>query len=233
MLARQLAIIGVLVSLVSGTAHAQQPVPKDVVLEWEAPKKSQAGAELPRNLFVISLYFREVFDAVLLQKLSRGLPTTILFKATVHRPGIPKPVSTTAQTCKVRFEVWDEVYIIERVRPGRSDRTVRLAPEGVLRYCTEITDRNRLLAGNSRDVLVGAQLSLQAEVLINPVSPEVLDKIKRWVSRPSGTSTASPGDALFSTFTGLFLQRIGDAERELKFTTKVVLPRVRKPRPAR
>ena len=59
---------------------------------------------------------------------------------------------------------------------------------------------------------------------VNTVSAEVLQRIKRWVSRPSGTATAAPGDALFSTFTGLFLQRIGNAERELNFTTKSATP---------
>ena len=65
---------------------------------------------------------------------------------------------------------------------------------------------------------------------VNPVSAEVLQRIKRWVSRPSGTSTAAPGDALFSTFTGLFLQRIGNAERELNFTTKSATPTGRRPK---
>ena len=131
------------------------------------------------------------------------------------------------------FHVWDEVYVIERMRPGRTDVRARLAPEGVLKHCTDITPQNRLLAGNSSEVLVGAPLRLEANVQVNPVDPDLLDKIKRWVSRPSGTGTASPGDALFSTFTGLFLQRIGQAERDLQFTTSFVQPRLRKPRPAR
>jgi hypothetical protein len=72
---------------------------------------------------------------------------------------------------------------------------------------------------------------MQAKVQVNPVSPELLQKIKRWVSRPTGTGTAAPGDALFSTFTGLFLQRIGEAERELEFSTRPVVPRIAKPEP--
>jgi hypothetical protein len=69
-------------------------------------------------------------------------------------------------------------------------------------------------------------LVLQAKVQVNPVSDDVLQKIKRWVSRPTGTSTAAPGDALFSTFTGLFLQRIAEAERVLIFSTKPTLPSI-------
>jgi hypothetical protein len=72
---------------------------------------------------------------------------------------------------------------------------------------------------------------LRAKVQVNPLSPELLQKIKRWVSRPTGTGTATPGDALFSTFTGLFMQRIGDAERVTLFSTRPVVPSIAKPRP--
>ena len=65
---------------------------------------------------------------------------------------------------------------------------------------------------------------MKAAVRINPISEELLAKLKRWVSRPAQTATAAPGSALFSTFTGLFMQRVGDAERSVEFTTRVSLP---------
>ena len=85
------------------------------------------------------------------------------------------------------------------------------------------------MIGTRDQIPFGSAVYIHAKVQVNPVSPEVLQKIKRWVSRPTGTGTAAPGDALFSTFTGLFLQRIGDAERELKFTTKTAVPSVPPP----
>jgi hypothetical protein len=57
-------------------------------------------------------------------------------------------------------------------------------------------------------------------VEVNPVSPDMLERIKRWVSRPSGNSTAAPGDALFGSFVGLFVTRIGVADRQLAFRTQ-------------
>jgi len=83
-----------------------------------------------------------------------------------------------------------------------------------------------LLAGDATQIPVGTPLLAAGRIQVNPVSPEVLQKIKRWVMRPSATGTAAPGDALFSTFTGLFLQRIGDAERQQKFTTQAQLPAI-------
>ena len=84
----------------------------------------------------------------------------------------------------------------------------------------------KLLIANRNQLAPGRQVYLDARVLVNPVSPQLLEKIKRWVSRPTATGTAAPGDALFGTFTGLFLQRIGDAERVLEFMTTSAIPRI-------
>src|SRR5690606_22210802 len=93
--------------------------------------------------------------------------------------------------------------------------------EGVMRRCAEA---RRLLAGDRAQIPPGVPLHATGRIQVNPISPEVLKKIQRWVMRPSSTGTAAPGDALFSTFTGLFLQRIGDAEREVQFVTPPATP---------
>lgn len=202
----------------SGRATAQEePPPRDVAFEWN-PSRTQ--------LFV-DVKFRDAVDAEIRRKLSRGLPTSIVLTAALYRAGVRDPISTTAQTCKITWHVWDEVYLVEITRPGRIRTTPTSTVAGVLRRCAEAV---QLPAGTSDQIPFGVALHLKAKVQINPVSPELLQKIKRWVSRPTGTGTAAPGDALFSTFTGLFLQRIGEAERELKFTTRSELPTVRKPK---
>lgn len=204
-------------------ALAQQkksPPKRAVRFEWSASK----------TLLFVSVSFRDVVDEKIQKKLKRGLPTTIVMTGAIYRAGGKQPLSTTAQTCKITWAVWEEAYRIEITRPGRSRAEWTTTMEGVLRRCAEV---RRLLAGDSSQIPFGAALYMHAKVQVDPVSKDMLQKIKRWVSRPSGTATAAPGDALFSTFTGLFLQRIGDAERELKFSTRTVLPTVIKPRKKR
>jgi len=204
----------------SASAQAQKdktPPPRDVQLQW-APGSQTLYA---------SVSFRDVVDAKILSKLSRGLPTTIVLTAAMYRPGVKAPLSTTAQSCKITWHVWKEVYFVEITRPGSTWVEKTLTPNGVLRRCAEIRSpqiARRLLVGTSGQIPAGVPLYMQGKVQVNPVSPDVLSKIKRWVSRPTGTGTAAPGDALFSTFTGLFLQRIGKAERQLDFTTSTVMP---------
>ena len=181
-----------------------------------------------RERLLADLSFRDVIDGEIREKLSRGLPTTIVFTATLHRPGIAEALATTAQTCRVTWHVWEEAYRLEISRPGEiRPPTWTTTIEGVLRRCAEV---HRLLTATRSQVVGDGPLVLQAKVQVNPVSEEVLQKIKRWVSRPAGTSTAAPGDALFSTFTGLFLQRIGDAERVLVFSTRPAIPTISRDR---
>jgi hypothetical protein len=219
---RQLALLAWLVGLVvsvlslgESTARAQQAgtPPRPVTLEWDADER----------LLYLSVAFRDVIDDKIQEKLSRGLPTTIVLTAALYRANLPDVVSTTAQTCKVTWHVWEEAYRVEISRPGSSQIRWTTTIEGVLRRCGEA---HRLLAGDRSQVPDGSTIRVVGKIQVNPISPEVLTKIQRWVTRPASTGTAAPGDALFSTFTGLFLQRIGDAERDVKFMTRPLLPSV-------
>ena len=189
----------------------EEVVTRDAHFEWDADT----------NQLYLDLPFRDIVDANLQSKLSRGLPTTLVMTAAIYRAGTSKPLSTTAQTCKVTWHVWEEAYLVEVMRPGSTRQSWTTTTEGVIRRCT---DARHLLAGDATQIPAGLPLLAAGRIQVNPVSAELLQKIKRWVMRPSATGTAAPGDALFSTFTGLFLQRIGDAERQQKFTTRAQVP---------
>ena len=207
--------LGTCLFMLGKSALAQEAVEavRPVDFEWNETQQLLYG----------SVNFRDIVDASVRTKLTRGLPTTIALTATLFRTGSQQPVATTAQSCKVTWHVWEEAYKVELVRPGSAQIRWTTTLEGVLRRCAEA---RALLMATSQQVPVGTAVYLRAKVQVNPVSPKLLEKIKRWVSRPSATDTAGPGDALFGTFTGLFLQRVGDAERELKFSSKPVRPRV-------
>lgn len=213
-------LVAALLLVAPGLARAQaRPVQtRDVLFEWDAEAK----------VLYLSAGFRDVIDPELQAKLSRGLPTTIVLTAAIYRAGVSgaAPLSTTAHTCKVTWHVWEEAYRVEISRPGGSQVRWTTTVEGVLRRCAEV---RRLLAGTAQQIPAATPLVCSAKVQVNPLSPEVMQKLKLWVLRPSGTGTAAPSDALFSTFTGLFLQRVGEAERELKFNSRPLVPNVVRP----
>jgi len=213
-----LAVFVLLTMPALARAQAKSVQTRDALFEWDAEAK----------LLYLSLGFRDVIDPELQAKLSRGLPTTIVLTAAIYRASGSnvQPLSTTAHTCRVTWHVWEEAYRVEITRPGGSQVRWTTTVEGVLRRCAEV---RRLIAGTAQQIPVNTALFCAAKVQVNPLSPEVLQKLKLWVLRPSGTGTAAPSDALFSTFTGLFLQRVGEAERELKFNSRPLLPTVVRP----
>jgi len=214
---RVLAALFLTIAVLGGTsrpAHAQEPPPtveRKALLEWDTD----------RRLLYLGIAFRDLVDTDIQSKLSRGFPTTIVLTATIQRGGSSDVLSTTTQTCRVTWHVWEEAYHVEIVRPGATRVSWTTTIEGVLKRCAEA---RRLLAGDATQIPLGVPLYVRGSIQVNPVSPQVLSKLRRWVMRPSGTGTAAPGDALFSTFTGIFLQRIGDAERDEKFVSRPTEP---------
>ncbi|MCA9586650.1 MAG: hypothetical protein KC657_14945, partial [Myxococcales bacterium] len=59
-------------------------------------------------------------------------------------------------------------------------------------------------------------------VEVNPVSPKTLEQMRKWVSRPAGSTGIGPGDALFGSFVGLFVRQIGNADRTLRFRSQAL-----------
>jgi hypothetical protein len=198
----------------AGAQEKVEPAPlREARFEWDAPR---------RWLFV-SLSFRDVADAAVLRKLRLGLPTTIILTGLLYAQGSDQPLASTLQNCKITWHVWEEMYRVEVNRPEQPAVVRQWSPtlNGVLRRCAQT---EHLLVAHSGQVEDDRPLVLKGKVLVNPISPELLQKIQSWISRPSNTAAASPGSILFSTFTGLFMTRIGEAERVLEFSTRPSVP---------
>jgi hypothetical protein len=171
-----------------------------------------------RFMLRMTVGYRDVVDSDTAAKLQGGLPTTIVMRAYVFRAAGRAPLAATYKSCRVTFDLWDEVYRIDLSQSGEPDTAVASPTlDGVLRRCAE-ADR---LAVVARAALAASTTYYVACVVeVNPVSPDMLDRIKRWVSRPSGTGATAPGDALFGSFVGLFVARIGTADRQISFRTQ-------------
>jgi hypothetical protein len=170
----------------------------------------------------ISVGYRDVSDALIRKRLTSGLPTVVVMRGYVLREAAGDPVALVAKTCRVVYDLWDEVFRIELAETGApTTNTVAVNVEGVLRNCMEL---RRVVLMDRALMQDQARYFMAALVEVNPVSAEMLDRIQRWVARPSGSTRLGPGDALFGSFVGLFVARIGDADRQLAFRTEAFLP---------
>ena len=181
---------------------------------WEKPQK---GGELLKASFS----FTDVIDKSIESKLGSGLPTVIAMRAYVLRDGENDPIALAVRTCRVVYDLWDEVYRVRVTGPGGERDLAVINVEGVLRQCAEardlpVVDRSLLRAGRPH--------FLGVIVDVNPVSPQMLEQMRRWVSRPTGSTGIGPSDALFGSFVGLFVRTIGTSDKTLRFRTQTITP---------
>ena len=173
------------------------------------------------DLLMASFSYVDVIDAAFKDKLSNGLPHVVVMRAYFWRDGEPEPVALAARTCRITYDLWEEVYRLKISGPGGERDTAALNIDGVLRQCFEarklqITDRSLVTAGKPH--LLGVIVE------VNPVNAQMVEQMRKWVTRPAGSTGIGPGDALFGSFVGLFVRNIGQAERTLRFRTQSFTP---------
>ncbi len=197
-------------------AGAQTPPPTAAALPV---RTAQIGLE--KGVVTLTLSFRDVVDAEIARKLDNGLPTVVTMRGYVFKESGGGPIAVTARSCRIVKDVWDEVFRIQLVQPGGVSQTGAANIEGVLRICYEA---KKLPLADRALLKTGVRYFVATLIEVNPVSQQILDQIKLWVTRPSGASAIGPGASLLGSFVGLFVARIPDADRKLAFRTAAFLP---------
>jgi hypothetical protein len=184
-----------------------------------------AAQQLPRRKASFATYgdwvamtvgWRDVVDGRIRRQLVSGLPTVIAMRAYVFPSAGSEPISLSVKTCRVVFDLWDEVFRIDLRQGGLRRDTVAVNVEGVLRRCGEAAGMPVVLL---KDVKASDRYFVGVLVEVNPVSKETLERIKRWVALPKGVGAVGPGDSLFGSFVGLFVTHVPAADRTLSFRT--------------
>ncbi len=209
----------VLVAALPSVADAQQPPQPTQPAHPAALPARQANYAWDKDLLRASFSYRDVLlDPTLAKKLSSGLPMVIAMRAYLYRTGDDAPVALAPRVCRVVYDLWDEVYRVH-VSESERERDQAAVLDGVLRLCTEARDlpivrRGLLDAGQS--------YFLGVVVDVNPVSQEIVDQMRGWMSRPTGSTGIGPSDALFGSFVQLFVRQIATSDATLTFRTQIV-----------
>jgi hypothetical protein len=215
----RLALLTAMAFFPVGAGAQQAPPPQQPAHPAALPPR-QANYAWDKDLLRASFSYRDVLsDAVLLKKLSSGLPMVIAMRAYVYREGEDVPVALAARVCRVVYDLWDEVYRVHVSEPGR-ERDQAAVLDGVLRLCTEARD---LPVVGRRLLAAGQSYFLGVVVDVNHVSPEIVEQMRRWLSRPTGSTGIGPTDALFGGFVQLFVRQIATSDKTLTFRTQTVL----------
>jgi hypothetical protein len=140
----------------------------------------------------------------------------------VYREGEDTPVALAPRVCTVSYDPWDEVYqvhVTDPDRPQGRDQAVLL--ESAIRICAEAQN----LPIVRRDLLTAGQAYFLGVVVdVNPVSAEMIEQMRRWIARPTGSTGIGPSDALFGGFVQLFVRQIATSDKTLMFRTQSIVP---------
>lgn len=221
-------LLAVLCAVGPGRALAEDAKADALKTPAQLPQRA-ATVALEKKAVVMTVSFRDAVDAAISKKLLSGLPTTIAMRGYVFKESGGDPVALAARSCKIVYDLWDEVFRVTVTQAGGQTTTVAVNVEGVLRNCAETKKISIMERTSMKD---GTKYFVAVIVEVNPISADMLDRIKRWVTRPSGTTSLSSSDSLFGSFVGLFVTRVPSADRRVQFRTAAFLPPNAAPPPA-
>lgn len=190
----------------------------------QEPPRRRLGVSFRDGGARLTFRARDLLDADAREKLESGLPQTVVMRLYAYAEGQAAPVAMSMRSCRIVYDLWEEVYRVQVESAEADSETIATDLDGVLERC--LISR-RFPVGTAEDYtdLAGARIYFAALFEFNPLSPATVERIRRWLARPSGGRVE--GEAFFGSFVSLFVnRRIGEAERILRFRSQ----RVRVPR---
>jgi hypothetical protein len=157
--------------------------------------------------------FSALFDAAVDTKLRSGITNIIAFRVYVARQRDNRPIAVAVRTCKVHFDLWDEVFHVHIASNGAEHDLAALTVDAVHRQCGELREFTIALP-----VPLAPSEQYYAAVVAeaNPISAEQVDAMKRWAAQPAGVAPQASTEVLFGAFVGLFIRPRLQADRELR-----------------
>jgi hypothetical protein len=182
--------------------------------ESEITVRRMAFAERGRHL-VVTTAFTEIFDRQGYDRISSGFPTTVVVRIYIYRrTRTEAPVSLALLELEVVYDLWDEVYVV-RSRGPLGEKQVRTRSRAqAVRILTELEEMP--IAPLDR-LPIGPHHFVAMVVERNPVSPELLAELRRWLSRPAGETSLDSSSSFFGSFVSVFVNpKLELADRRLR-----------------
>lgn len=182
----------------------------------DVPERAVALAQKDGRL-VASFDATGALDAAARRKLRSGIASQFVIRVVLTPEGSRDPVAFGAQTCRVAYDVWDEVFRVAVTRRGSQRRLDLRTDREVVIACGRVQELpvarlSELDPRRSYRLLVLAEL--------DPIDRRTLAAIRRWLAHPGGQSASERG-GLFGSFASVFVnRRIGTSESTLRFRSR-------------
>lgn len=169
----------------------------------------------------VSFSAADFADDAVRRRLSHGLLQTLVMRTYAYGADASTPIAVGVRSCHVVYDIWAAHYSVD-VRTESSDRTLVLGSlDEVIRTCL-VADHVVVGDAAAWRGRHGEHVTFGVVVELNPVTPDMVQRIRGWLARPGGGATRD--DAFFGSFVSLFVsqQGIGGAEKTLQFQSQVL-----------
>ena len=123
---------------------------------------------------------------------------------------------------EIVYDIWDERFRVRTTHGAGSDRAfeVKTIDEAFRAVTTLINFPIEL----GESLTPGERYAIAFRGDLNPLSPELMSEVRRWLRQPAGAQPrpgAGRGDSFFGTFVTVFVNpQIEDSERQVSFTSQ-------------
>jgi hypothetical protein len=186
-------------SLAAGAALGQKPVLR------------RMGIHVLGNQLTATFNYQDVFKKAIREKLKSGLPIRIVAQVFLEYQG--KPVAFWSRSTAIVYDLWEEAFIVtDEDSRGKRKAKVKSAAEAIglasIMWRSPVADIRGLAPGVYR---------LNVNVEVNPVSKEMVEKIRGWLAQPAGGRNGVDAQTnFFGSFVSIFVDRhIGQADSSL------------------
>ena len=156
----------------------------------------------------------KLFDSGAYEALDSGFTSTVVIRIYIYPKGSTEPVAFVLLQRQVLYNLWDEVF--ELRIDGRAPIKEKRQSEA-LKKLTAIDDLPVALLAKLPYEQV---FYLAMRVDLNPVSPETLAEVRRWLSQGTG-SGLDRGGAFFGSFVSVFVNpKIAEADRVIRIRSQ-------------
>jgi hypothetical protein len=177
--------------------------------------------QINRQLLV-TFSFRDAFPPKIQKQLSSGLKTGVLIQLTLERQGSTTPFAYWAQTVEITYDLWEDKYLIQREDDTGRRRASVTSKQTAIDLAAELS-HVRLVDTSS---LPEGVYRIRAKIETNPVSKEMLGKIRSWLvkSQSKSAQNSTPSN-YFGSFVGALVdRRIGEADHTINFVSQWFKP---------
>jgi len=163
----------------------------------------------------VTTRINKLFDTAAYNALKSGFVTTIVVQTWVYPKSSTDPIAWTRDRRTVVYDLWAGVYTVrlcEKFKPVKvKDQS------GAFKLLTELTD---VPVARLADIPFDDLYYLAVRADLNPVSPETMTEVRRWLSQGTGGGL-DRGGVFFGSFVSVFVNpKIADADRVLRIRSQ-------------